>query len=95
MPAQHEAAIPHRVDGFQKFKKFLVAECGGFPEMSGKRPETPGDARNDTRKIGNFSDEFLGTSGSFSAELGLNPDSYDSQLSPSFEILKIGQDLKK
>ena len=41
MPVQDESAIHARVDGFQKFKKFLVAECGGFPEISGKRPETP------------------------------------------------------
>ena len=43
--------------------------------MSGKRPETPGDARNDARNIGNFSDEFLGTFDGFLGGLGLNPDS--------------------
>ena len=90
MPAQDESAIHARVDGFQKFKKFLVAEYGGFSEMYGKRPETPGDARSDARKIGNFSDEFSGTSCGFSGGLGLNLDSCDIQLSTSFEILKIG-----
>ena len=63
--------------------------------MYGKRPETPGDARDDARKIGNFSDKFLGTSGSFSGGLGLNPDGCDIQLYTSFGILKIGQVLKK
>ena len=54
-----------------------------------------GKARILIRKIGNFPDEFSGTSGSFSGGLGLNPDSCDIQLYTSFEILKIGQDLKK
>ena len=63
--------------------------------MCGTRPETPGDARNDPRKIGYFSEKFFGTSGGSSGGLGLNPDNCDIQLYTSFEILKIGQDLKK
>ena len=54
-----------------------------------------GKARILTRKIGNFSDEFSGTSDAFSGGLGLNPDSCDIQLYTTFEILKIDQDLKK
>ena len=40
--------------------------------------------KSDAWKIGNFSDEFSGTSCGFSAGLGLNPDSCDIQLSTSF-----------
>ena len=72
------------LDEIRKFQNRLVAECCGFPEISDTRPETPGDASNDARKIGNFSDEFSGTFGGFSSGLGLNPHSSDIQLYTSF-----------
>ena len=63
-----------------------------WPAPAGR---SAGKARILTRKIGYFPDEFSGTSGAFLGGLGLNPDSCDIQLYTSFEILKIGQDLKK
>ena len=84
MPPASRGLTRLNLDEFQKLKNRLVAECCGFPKISGTRPETPGDARNDARKIGNFSDEFSGTLGGFSGGLGLNPDSCDIQLYTTF-----------
>ena len=89
MPPAFRGLNRLNLDEIQKFQNRLVAECCGFLEIFGTRPETPGDARNDAQKIGNFSDKFSGLSGSIWGRLGLNPDNCDIQLSTSFEILKI------